>query len=77
MKMSYVPPFNFTEKSELVSVINGEAQTDQKYYLIPFWIRDIFRDNGLQYKDMIDLEMVSKYAVLPVKRCLETSIPNN
>ena len=33
MKMSYVPPFNFTEKSELVSVINGEAQTDQKYYL--------------------------------------------
>ena len=61
MKMSYVPPFNFTEKSELVSVINGEAQTDQKYYLIPFWIRDIFRDNGLQYKDMIDREMVSKY----------------
>ena len=61
MKMSYGPIFNFTEKSELVSVINGEAQTDQKYYLIPFWIRDIFRDNGLQYKDMIEPEIVSKY----------------
>ena len=59
MKMSYAPTFHTQPKSDLITITDGEPQVDQKYYLIPFWIRDIFRDNGLHYKDMIESEIVS------------------
>lgn len=64
MKMSYAPTYHTNAKSGLASLIDGETHVDQKYYLIPFWIRDIFRDNGLHYKGMIDPEIVSKYVSL-------------
>ena len=64
MKMSYAPTFHTQPKSDLITITDGEPQVDQKYYLIPFWIRDIFRDNGLHYKDMIESEIVSKYVSL-------------
>ena len=64
MKMSYTPTYHIQPKSDLITITDGEPQVDQKYYLIPFWIRDIFRDNGLHYKDMIESEIVSKYVSL-------------
>lgn len=52
---------NYDELSLKYMSAQEGLSLEQSYYIIPYWIRDVFRDNNIPYIKMLDEETVSKH----------------
>ena len=52
---------NWEQNRDGNSFYDKTLSINQKYTLMPFWIRNVFRDKSIPYKGMLDSEVLKQY----------------